>query len=802
MAGQQQQQYNAHPNAPHPNGAGMHYTKQSLNQSSMNSQTANFMPNTNGGMTSGAPGYQVNQASMMNNNNNMAANHNSMMNSNMPSQRNVNAMRPMTSNQMGNHQMASNQMVNNQMASNNGNTSYPTPPHSNYVSGGNGSYSAYENNNQSMSNHHASGNPMYSNQMQQQRQMQQQQQVCNQQNIPNNMASNLQNNMGIAKTTNQIANNQITSINSNQQNNSNLMNNSNRAYNQHNHSPIPGNPTPPLTPYPPSVGSINNSSTNSQTNLQMSVQSDIKPLINSFKDEERRLLLPVRGGMVLDPFLLEHGRPITTIEFELKPSLYNMLMNKPDFELQLQSFLKDEGSKSTNWPSDIQISINNHLMQIEQGDLKPQRLLFVNKQILSQANKLQFNTINNQCFCKHMFYMQVVNRQTVKSALQNVMAKQLKPVEFSLTQIKQHFNNSSNPSSNSNSNNMSSSSLTLTPSTPGSVEEISLEQTMFKLSLKCPISFKRIKIPARGNECKHLRCFDLESFLLMNTEKTSMHCPICKENIVLENLEVDQYILNAINNSRDFDCDEIIIDSNAKWKASNSMGKVKEETIELNAYQSVNNGQFGNNNSKSSSNYASMTSNVQSGLNSNQQKMSLDALMQNSPFDYQSPNEYDYAASSNAQVAGGNSLDPLAAIEKTIQQHDFGSIGHSNVNSTGNLSSSNTSAQADLSTTSNNQSPNSKQQSQSTINKSPICSTNPLSSSSANTPTSMINNSPHTPLGSNCNSANSNLGPSSVLSTHTNNNDINDLNFDPTAVIDGDAGQDGLNVSFTHPDFF
>ena len=52
--------------------------------------------------------------------------------------------------------------------------------------------------------------------------------------------------------------------------------------------------------------------------------------------------------------------------------------------------------------------------------------------------------------------------------------------------------------------------------------------TTLNVSLKCPITFKRISLPARGHECRHLTCFDLESYLQMNCERGNWRCPLCK----------------------------------------------------------------------------------------------------------------------------------------------------------------------------------------------------------------------------------------------------------------------------------
>lgn len=48
-----------------------------------------------------------------------------------------------------------------------------------------------------------------------------------------------------------------------------------------------------------------------------------------------------------------------------------------------------------------------------------------------------------------------------------------------------------------------------------------------QVSLKCPITFKRITLPARGHDCKHVQCFDLESYLQLNCDRGSWRCPVC-----------------------------------------------------------------------------------------------------------------------------------------------------------------------------------------------------------------------------------------------------------------------------------
>lgn len=58
------------------------------------------------------------------------------------------------------------------------------------------------------------------------------------------------------------------------------------------------------------------------------------------------------------------------------------------------------------------------------------------------------------------------------------------------------------PSSPSVKRNFSSGSI---PGTPGLNGEDGVEQTAIRVSLKCPITFRRIQLPARGHDCRHIQ---------------------------------------------------------------------------------------------------------------------------------------------------------------------------------------------------------------------------------------------------------------------------------------------------------
>ncbi|CDW76347.1 e3 sumo-protein ligase pias4 [Stylonychia lemnae] len=48
-----------------------------------------------------------------------------------------------------------------------------------------------------------------------------------------------------------------------------------------------------------------------------------------------------------------------------------------------------------------------------------------------------------------------------------------------------------------------------------------------RINLRCPITQSRLKLPARGEKCNHLSCFEAESFYWINSKCKKWICPIC-----------------------------------------------------------------------------------------------------------------------------------------------------------------------------------------------------------------------------------------------------------------------------------
>uniref|UniRef100_A0A8B9ITM7 Zinc finger MIZ-type containing 2 n=1 Tax=Amazona collaria TaxID=241587 RepID=A0A8B9ITM7_9PSIT len=315
-------------------------------------------------------------------------------------------------------------------------------------------------------------------------------------------------------------------------------------------SPLAGNPTPPVTPgsgIPPYVSP--------GQDVKSPFLPDMKPSVTSLHPspsgpapgEELRLTFPVRDGVVLEPFRLQHNLAVSNHVFQLRDSVYKTLMMRPDLELQFKCYHHEDRQMNTNWPASVQVSVNATPLTIERGDNKTSHKPLYLKHVCQPGrNTIQITV--TACCCSHLFVLQLVHRPSVRSVLQGLIKKRLLPAEHCITKIKRNF-----------------SSGTI-PGTPGLNGEDGVEQTAIKVSLKCPITFRRIQLPARGHDCRHIQCFDLESYLQLNCERGTWRCPVCNKTALLEGLEVDQYMLGILIYIQNSEHEEITIDPTCSWK--------------------------------------------------------------------------------------------------------------------------------------------------------------------------------------------------------------------------------------------
>ncbi|XP_009140100.1 E4 SUMO-protein ligase PIAL2 isoform X2 [Brassica rapa] len=86
-----------------------------------------------------------------------------------------------------------------------------------------------------------------------------------------------------------------------------------------------------------------------------------------------------------------------------------------------------------------------------------------------------------------------------------------------------------------------------------------------RVSLRCPISHSRIKLPVKGQLCKHLQCFDFSNYVYINMRKPSWRCPHCNQPVSYPEIRLDQNMVKILKEAGHKAAD-VIIHAGGTWK--------------------------------------------------------------------------------------------------------------------------------------------------------------------------------------------------------------------------------------------
>ncbi|CAH9089764.1 unnamed protein product [Cuscuta epithymum] len=87
-----------------------------------------------------------------------------------------------------------------------------------------------------------------------------------------------------------------------------------------------------------------------------------------------------------------------------------------------------------------------------------------------------------------------------------------------------------------------------------------------RISLNCPISFRRIKAPAKGQSCKHLQCFDYHNYIDINSRRPSWRCPHCNQHVCFTDIRIDQDMAKVLKEVGK-NITDVVLSSDGSWKA-------------------------------------------------------------------------------------------------------------------------------------------------------------------------------------------------------------------------------------------
>lgn len=97
-----------------------------------------------------------------------------------------------------------------------------------------------------------------------------------------------------------------------------------------------------------------------------------------------------------------------------------------------------------------------------------------------------------------------------------------------------------------------------------------------RITLNCPISFRRIKTPVKGHLCKHHQCFDYDNFMEMNSRKPSWRCPCCNQSTCFVDLRIDQKMAKIIGDAGD-EIVDVVLFADGSWKMVTEINRSNDQ---------------------------------------------------------------------------------------------------------------------------------------------------------------------------------------------------------------------------------
>ena len=101
------------------------------------------------------------------------------------------------------------------------------------------------------------------------------------------------------------------------------------------------------------------------------------------------------------------------------------------------------------------------------------------------------------------------------------------------------------------------------------------------LSLKDPVGYTRITTPCRGVGCNHVQCFDASYYLQLQEQAPTWTCPICNRPAPWEQLALDQYVNDILNNTPKT-VEAVTLEPTGAWhlqlQADNDAGRASNPT--------------------------------------------------------------------------------------------------------------------------------------------------------------------------------------------------------------------------------
>lgn len=208
----------------------------------------------------------------------------------------------------------------------------------------------------------------------------------------------------------------------------------------------------------------------------------------------------------------------------------------------------------TVWPSVIYVFVNGveHFVRrkVHHGRDLP---LDITDSLREGENEISFHFLRNTAECKDTLYALGVEAMDISSFPKARQLVGVLPATQTSARIQKQ----------------------LMPGT--SDDEVSIVNDDIAVNLVDPFTARIFTIPARGIVCRHLECFDLNTFITTRASRsgkapmeTDWRCPVCREDARPQSLVVDQFFINIrkeIEQKNQLeDAEAIRIKADGSWK--------------------------------------------------------------------------------------------------------------------------------------------------------------------------------------------------------------------------------------------
>ncbi|OUM62037.1 hypothetical protein PIROE2DRAFT_62157 [Piromyces sp. E2] len=217
-------------------------------------------------------------------------------------------------------------------------------------------------------------------------------------------------------------------------------------------------------------------------------------------------------------------------------------------------------------------------------------------------------------------------------------------------------------------------------------DDLIIIDSTITVSLKCPISFSRIKNPVRGVECKHVQAFELDSYLSINYKHGKWECPVCSKHTTTEDLRYDEWFDELLKRIPE-DVDKVEIDEYGNYQIMNNV-KIKQNTkqivydLDTNAVEEINKNSnkennntvidIGEKNNSINKNKDNTQSSKSDNVNDNNTSQLKNKLLNNNY--KRNNNELQYPNDSN-QSKKRNSNSIQGSLKSTYDHKEYPNIG-------------------------------------------------------------------------------------------------------------------------------